>query len=171
MIRQSNNRARNRTSGGKRHHRVSFSVMQVLLAFWVAVGMHVIHPLLHRAQRCAQVDSSVATAKSVRAFSRGCSHRHANKHDDVRTDSQALTAGVAITLSPGGASAHACKGACPVCVFLAQTGKWIYSAPAFVLTYARPKEQVPYYEHDVFCSLPLLNVQARSPPPHFSFTS
>ena len=171
MRRRSNNRARNRPGGPRRHGVcVSVTAVQLLLGLWVGVGMHVVHPLVHRGHWFVPTDGLAATAKPVSGCSHGCFHRHESEHDNVRADSHAQAFGAAMATSTHSESTHVFKGPCPICSFLGKTGKWTHSASPLALAHAesmeqRPPDHGPY----VLRSLYLAGTKARAPPSLFTF--
>jgi hypothetical protein len=172
MRSRSNNRARHRPGGIQRRRRfcVSVTVVQLLLGLWVGVGMHVVHPLFHHGHGHwgGHAGRFAAPVHSVDGCSHGCSHRHESEDDNTLADSHSEAVGAAIATSGPDDSAHGFTGRCPICCFLAQTGKWMHSASPLVLAHAEPTEALPDHGHHILGSLHLSSLQARAPPSRFS---
>lgn len=143
---------------------VLMNVVQVLLALWVGIGMHLVHPLFHK--HCATRSDQTEVTEQNASSCCSCSHHDENSHSEVNTDSQTQT--VVETISTWAWNDKMPMGPCSICSFLAQIGKWMYlvASPVTIKPPVEQKEKLLVCCPDAIHTLYLLTVQARDPPPY-----
>ena len=109
----------------------------IVVASWLTVGMHVVHPLFHRHRTCCHRNVECDGAPSPQL-----ANHHSHGHGT-------------------GVSHH--HGACPICTFLAVLGKYaLFAGAMLVLGVARATRLRSL--NDRLDAVALLHTWARGPP-------